>query len=84
VVKRKHRTDHGREVCKQHNVPPRLVAELADEISALPSFRERGEVWVGQQRLGLLLGVQDTQVRRAVGAIVELDCRRPRFPPSSG
>ncbi len=76
VVKRILRSDHGRELCKQHNVSPRLVAELADEISGFPSFREHGEVWVGQQRLGLRLRVQDRQVRRAVGALVELDLLR--------
>jgi hypothetical protein len=66
LVKRKLRSDHGREVCKQQNVCPRLVAELADEISGYPSFKEYGEVWAGQQRLGLRLGVQDRQVRRAL------------------
>jgi hypothetical protein len=76
MVKRKLRTDHGREACKRHNVCPRLVAELADEISGYPSFKEHGEVWVGQQRLGLRLGVQDRQVRRAVGALCELDLLR--------
>src|SRR5262249_26813794 len=49
VVKRKLRSDYGREVCKQQNVCPRLVAELADEISGYPSFKERGEVWAGQR-----------------------------------
>jgi hypothetical protein len=76
LVKRMVRSDHGRELCKQHNVCPRLVAELADEISGYPSFKERGEVWVGQQRLGFRLGVQDRQVRRAVGALVELGLLR--------
>jgi hypothetical protein len=73
VVKRKLRTDQGREACKQQNVCPRLVAELADEISGYPSFKEHGEVWAGQQRIGRRLGVQDRQVRRAVGALCELD-----------
>jgi hypothetical protein len=76
VVKRKLRTDQGREACKQQNVCPRLVAELADEISGYPSFKEHGEVWAGQQRIGLRLGVQDRQVRRAVGALCELDLLR--------
>lgn len=76
IVKRKLRSDHGRELCKQHNVSPRLVAELAEEISGYPSFRKHGEVWAGQKRLGIRLGVQDRQVRRAVGALVELDLLR--------
>ena len=76
AVKRKLRTEYGREVCKQQNVCPRLVADLADEMSGYPSFKDHGEVWVGQQRLGLRLGVQDRQVRRAVGALVELDLLR--------
>ena len=76
VVKRKLRSDHGRDVCKQKNVCPRLVAELVDEISGYPSFKEHGEIWAGQQRLGLSLGVQDRQVRRAVRALVELDLLR--------
>jgi hypothetical protein len=76
VVKRILRSDHGRELCKQHNASPRLVAELADEISRFQSFRERGEVWVGQQGLGLRLGVQERQIRRAVRALVELDLLR--------
>src|ERR1700733_7873149 len=73
AVKCKLRTDQGREVCKQQNVCPRLVAELTDEISGYPSFKEHGEVWAGQQRIGRRLGVQDRQVRRAVGALCELD-----------
>ena len=76
VVKRKLRSDHGRDVCKQKNVCPRLVAELVDEISGYPSFKEHGEIWAGQQRIGLRLGVQDRQVRRAVRALVELDLLR--------
>jgi hypothetical protein len=76
VVKRKLRTDPGREVCKRHSVSPRLVADLADEISGYPSFKQHGEVWVGQQRLGIRLGVQDRQVRRAVGTLCELDLLR--------
>jgi hypothetical protein len=52
------------------------VAELADEISGYPSFKEHGEIWAGQQRLGLRLGVQARQVRRAVGALCELDLLR--------
>ena len=76
LVKRILRSNHGREVCKQQNVCPRLVAELADEISGYPSFKEHGEVWVGQQRLGLRLGVRDRQVRRAVGALCKLDLLR--------
>src|SRR5262245_22487982 len=76
VVKRKLRSDYGREVCKQQNVCPRLVAELAKEIAGYPGFKERGEVWAGQQRLGLRLGVRDRQVRRAVGALCKLDLLR--------
>ena len=57
-------------------VCPRLVAELVDEISGYPSFKEHGEIWAGQQRIGLRLGVQDRQVRRAVRALVELDLLR--------
>jgi hypothetical protein len=76
AVKRDLRSDQGREVCKQRSVCPRLVADLADEISGYPSFKDHGEVWAGQQRLGLRLGVQDRQVRRAVGALVGLDLLR--------
>ena len=76
AVKRKLRGDHGREVCKQQNVCPRLVAELAYEISGYPSFKEHGEVWAGQQRLGLRLGVEDRQVRRAVSALKALNLLR--------
>jgi hypothetical protein len=76
TVRKKLRGEHGREICKQHNVCPRLVAELADQISGYPSFKEHGETWAGQQGLGLRLGVQARQVRRAVGALCELDLLR--------
>ena len=45
-------------------------------ISGYPSFKEHGEVWAGQQRLGLRLGVQDRQVRRAVSALKALNLLR--------
>jgi hypothetical protein len=72
-VKRELRSDHGRKVCKQHNVDPHFVAALADDISRIPSFRERGEVWIGQQRIRRGLGVTDRQVRRGLRALKALN-----------
>ena len=68
-VKRKLRSDHGRKVCKQYSVAPHFVSALADDMSRLPSFRDRGEVWIGQKRIRLGLGVTDRQVRRGLGAL---------------
>jgi hypothetical protein len=75
-VKREVRSDHGRAVCKQHNVAPHFVAALADDISRIPSFRERGEVWIGQQRIRVGLGVTDRQVRRGLCALKALNLLR--------
>jgi hypothetical protein len=75
-VKRELRSDHGREVCKQCNVAPHFVAALADDISRIPSFRERGEVWIGQQRIRVGLGVTDRQVRRGLRTLKALNLLR--------
>jgi hypothetical protein len=75
-VKRELRSDHGREVCKQYNVAPHFVAALADDISRIRSFRERGEVWIGQQRIRVDLGVTDRQVRRGLRALKALNLIR--------
>ena len=48
IVTNKFRGDNGREVRNQHNVSPRLVAALADEISRYPSFKEHSELWGGR------------------------------------
>jgi hypothetical protein len=76
LVKKKIRSDEGREACKQKNVCPRLVAEVAEEFLRLPSFEERGEIWRGQERLGVGLGVKDRQVRRALSALKALNLLR--------
>jgi len=75
-VKRELRSDHGRKVCKQYNVAPHFVAALADDISRIPSFWERGEVWIGQQRIRVGLGVTDRQVRRGLRALKALNLLR--------
>ena len=43
---------------------------------ATRASKSAAKFWVGQQRLGFRLGVQDRQVRRAVGALVELGLLR--------
>jgi hypothetical protein len=78
LVKQKLRSDEGRKVCKQNNVCPRLVAEVAEEFLRLPSFEERGEIWGGQKRLGVGCGVKDRQVRRALSALKALNLLRVR------
>jgi hypothetical protein len=78
LVKKKERGDEGRNVCKQNNVCPRLVAEVAEEFLRLPSFEARGEIWGGQKRLGVGPGVKDRQVRRALSALKALNLLRVR------
>jgi hypothetical protein len=78
LVKKKLRSDEGREACKHNNVCPRLVAEVAEDFLRLPSFGERGEIWGGQKRLGVGCGVKDRQVRRALGALKALNLLRVR------
>src|SRR6476619_4920778 len=75
-VKRELRSDHGRDVCKQHNVAPHFVSALADDISRIPSFKKRGEVGIGQQRIKVGLGATDRHVRRALCALRALNLLR--------
>ncbi len=66
AVKRTVRADHGREVCKQNGVSPRLVAELAERFSSYPSFKNGGELFAGQEYLAISVRVHERQVRRAI------------------